>query len=560
MASPSSAPPSTGSGSDGKPMDPYVRNAMRYSLSPREYKLLHEYLISRTPVVQKKAPPPGRYEAAVKSTDDYNAAAVRAALRVYGGVYTGLRLWELVVKYVLARGVKLPPKPKVSLWKNTNVRLSSSLSLLLLFHRLLHRFFLRLRESLLDDNAQPFRQRNPRVAKTLTSKLAPAVGASLAGFWLGLYPASQLRITIAIYLFSRSLEFGYNRLEDEGYFKNRPWWFGSWLLMPAACGQLLHAFVFDRECFPSTYGNFILRHSSTYIQSKPEDFPTSSPWPSTFGIVDNLADISRLSWPPFVSPIMFPTTQTLPAALAAINPITSSAHPAIKNLSCALLHPNDPSCLRTYISFFPRAFPTVAKFFAILYGAFSLLSIKAIFRHPIPAFNKLSKSILRMTLFVTGAIGTSWGSICLMQHLLPRHVLPTQRFVVGGALGGMWAFLERKGGRSNFLYSTRLSIDSFWKVGVKHGWWRGVSNGDVLLFVASLALVQGIYEVDPKAVTGGMIRKTLGMLRGEGWVDRVELEGKVDKKLAEREIKDQSLPIEGQGEGEEAVFVEKKEL
>jgi hypothetical protein len=41
------------------------------------------------------------------------------------------------------------PQPKGSIWKSTNVRLSSSLALILLFHRLLRRFFVRLRESLL---------------------------------------------------------------------------------------------------------------------------------------------------------------------------------------------------------------------------------------------------------------------------------------------------------------------------------------------------------------------------------------------------------------------------
>lgn len=162
-----------------------------------------------------------------------------------------------------------------------------------------------------------------------------------------------------------------------------------------------------------------------------------------------------------------------------------------------------------------------------------------------------------MTLFVTGAIGTSWGSICLLQNILPRRVLPTQRFFVGGAMGGLWAFLERKSGRSNFLYSARLSIDSLWKVGVKHGWWRGVKNGDVLLFVASLAVVQSIYEVDPKAINSGVIRKGLGMLRGDGWVDRAEPASAVDDAvLAERVAKDQSLPLD---DGEEEA-VEGKEL
>jgi len=83
--------------------------------------------------------------------------------------------------------------------------------------------------------------------------LAPAVGASLAGFALGLAPGEQLRITVAIWIATRSLEFLYNAMEDDGWFKNRPWWFGSWMLMPPVFGQLLHAFLFDRDCFPEVF-------------------------------------------------------------------------------------------------------------------------------------------------------------------------------------------------------------------------------------------------------------------------------------------------------------------
>lgn len=88
--------------------------------------------------------------------------------------------------------------------------------------------------------------------------------------------------------------------------------------------------------------------------------------------------------------------------------------------------------------------------------------------------------------------------------------------------------MERKGGRSNFLYTARMSIDSLWKVGVKRRWWKGVKNGDVLLFVVSLATVNALYEVSPRAVNSGVARKGLGVLRGEGWVDRavVPTEGK----------------------------------
>ena len=109
----------------------------------------------------------------------------------------------------------------------------------------------------------------------------------------------------------------------------------------------------------------------------------------------------------------------------------------------------------------------------------------------------------------------------------------------------MWAFLERGSGRSNFLYSARLSMDSLWKVGVKRGWWKGVKNGDVLIFIASLAMIQSIYETNPKAISGGVVRKGLSMLRGDGWVDRaVAITDEETEKLKEREVKQESLPVD----------------
>lgn len=121
---------------------------------------------------------------------------------------------------------------------------------MLLLHRLLHRFFVRLRANLRTEEAEPFRIRNPRISKALTARYAPAVGASLAGFALGICPQKQLRMTVAIYTGTRSLEFLFNVVDEKGWVENRPWWFGSWLLMPLSCAQLFHAFVFDRETAP----------------------------------------------------------------------------------------------------------------------------------------------------------------------------------------------------------------------------------------------------------------------------------------------------------------------
>lgn len=204
--------------------------------------------------------------------------------------------------------------------------------------------------------------------------------------------------------------------------------------------------------------------------------------------------------------------------------------------------------MRTYISFYIQVFPRVARFFAVIFGAFSLLRYKAFAADPLTSLNKLSKAVLRMSLFVTGSIGTAWGSICFFQQYLPKGLLATQRWFLGGFLGGMWAFLERKSGRGNALYAARLSMDSLWKVGVKHRWWRGVKNGDVLVFVASLAAINIVYERRPRAVAGPAVRKALGVLRGEGWVDRVDAlkpvgEG-ADPVVALRDVKDEGSYLE----------------
>jgi len=86
-------------------VDPILRNALRYTISAKEYKTLHQYFITRSPpVVRKKAPPPPKYASLVQTGDDYNGAAIRASLRVFITAQTSLKLWELIKTNLLARG------------------------------------------------------------------------------------------------------------------------------------------------------------------------------------------------------------------------------------------------------------------------------------------------------------------------------------------------------------------------------------------------------------------------------------------------------------------------
>lgn len=171
----------------------------------------------------------------------------------------------------------------------------------------------------------------------------------------------------------------------------------------------------------------------------------------------------------------------------------------------------------------------VVRLFAIIFGALSVLRLKAFRAAPISALNALAKRILKMSAFVTGSVGMGWGTICAFQAFLPRTVLPTQRWFWGGFTGGLWALLLKDEGRSQFLYwyvlyqlfrvvadtpSARQSLDSTWKVGKKHGWWRGITNGDVMLVCASLAVAGAVYDRNPEALRSRMLSRALLFLRG----------------------------------------------
>lgn len=285
--------------------DPTLRNTLRYTISAREYALLHRYILSRSRQIKKRVPTVenvnrimngsasvsdrakgkgkgkeiersshadmsvsdvgstsagvGAGAGAMLGADDYNARAVRHSIRVFVSTVMALKAWGTIATTFMGQKQD-PTLKKQPLYKSNLFRLPLTLSSILLLYRLLFRFFTRMRLHILASSAKPFRTRNPKTADTLTSPYTPAIGASLAGLALGVYPAEQLRVTIAIYASFRALEFGWNHVEDAGLVwgkekngrpRERPWWFGSWMLQPFVFGQMWHAHVFDPDCFPN---------------------------------------------------------------------------------------------------------------------------------------------------------------------------------------------------------------------------------------------------------------------------------------------------------------------
>ena len=78
--------------------DPVLRNALRYTISAKEYQALHKYIISRSKILKRNTPSVSQVEKLVERSgrDDHNAAAVRASLRVFLATAAGLKAWSVI--------------------------------------------------------------------------------------------------------------------------------------------------------------------------------------------------------------------------------------------------------------------------------------------------------------------------------------------------------------------------------------------------------------------------------------------------------------------------------
>jgi hypothetical protein len=85
--------------------DPILRNALRYTISVKEYETLHKYIISRSKVLKRNAPTVAKVEKLVErpGRDDYNAAAVRDSLRIFLATSAGLKAWAVISERLFGR-------------------------------------------------------------------------------------------------------------------------------------------------------------------------------------------------------------------------------------------------------------------------------------------------------------------------------------------------------------------------------------------------------------------------------------------------------------------------
>lgn len=333
------------------------------------------------------------------------------------------------------------------------------------------------------------------------------------------------RKTFALDLFTKGLYFHVDALHrrKSSLVSWIPEWCDTALLYAIGNGQLLWAFLFEPDCFPKSYGDFILARSSAYVPTRPKDLPVSMAWPTRREIADHVALLStpkkdQTPFPGYTSPslaALHPSTQpTTP--FPKINPVLdwSPAHPAHSRLLCAMLHPTEPSCRANYLHYWATEWKQSAKFVAAITAIFNLFKLRSWKRDPEGSLFRFVMSVCQGATVISGSIATAWAFTCLFQQHLPKTFMPRSRFFLNGFLSSIFIYAVPAARRAQLgVYVGRLSLDSTWQILVKQSKVKNVRNGDVALLALGLAMLSSLYEDSPY-ILSGYVRRILRTLSG----------------------------------------------
>ncbi|OLL26741.1 hypothetical protein NEOLI_000668 [Neolecta irregularis DAH-3] len=489
-----------------------TRSLVTFLLSPKEYASICKSGLSKHS----------------HDSDSPSAAKFRSACRSFTAAYALTLAIDVAIPASLGKqGIKeLLRKAQ----KNA-IRSGLSFAGVFLSHPILLAFLIRFRQKLVQRRGRPSPCKSLRYFQSLcsTEYFPPIVAGVLSGTALAIHPPGNRRVSIAIYLFTKAVESFYKFMGAEGYLPNLPWWFGSWMMAPFASSQLLHAMFFDGDCFPNSFKSFIFGFSNSYVKKRPADYPAHLAWPDGDTIIKNIAEISRKNYPKFKSPVLRPGASTVPLVFEEISPILNLAHPSITYLSCASLHPDNPSCTKTLLEFCARQLVPVSKFMFVFYTCLGLLRYERVKKDPLSFIMLTAQKIAGVSAFVTFGFGTCWASVCAFQRILPDNFLPRWRFHLAGFIGGLFAFLDREHGKSRVDSLVRLSLASSWKIVEKRHKKINLKHVDVYLFAASLGIIMALFQSSPSAFSDSLTRKSLNVLCGNSWVDPVKVANRNNK-------------------------------
>ncbi|KAK9474038.1 uncharacterized protein V1510DRAFT_401927 [Dipodascopsis tothii] len=367
--------------------------------------------------------------------------------------------------------------------------------------------------------ARKFRNKYRRTTRLLRSPLFPPMAAGLASsVFLTCIRDGKRRSAVALYTFTVAVDLAFNALRLEGAI-HVPDWLGAWAVFPFALSELLYTFLYNVDCAPPLFNRFVQGFSSKYIIDRPDNYPFSKPWPSPMEVLDGLKEISLQKYPPFNSSILYPDSYALPDRFQTIGPIVSQAHPGLKHLSCALLHPFEESCMQNFVSFAANQFVTLSKYIVPFYAATAIFKLDSFQKRPSESWKKLAESMIRSNVFLTMSTATAWAGLCFSQNFLPNKVAPMYRVKIIGFIAGLWAAVDSSGGRLKYVPAARSAFEAYWKVLKKTGRVRPLKHGEIIVFALSLSAIVVSFNRQPRSVHFSIFRKALCYASGRNYDD-----------------------------------------
>ncbi|RVD87591.1 uncharacterized protein DFL_001816 [Arthrobotrys flagrans] len=221
-----------------------MRQLLDYLITPEELQSLGLYRKGRSipnkecSTDTKKGP---RQSAASRRDNEF-----KASIRLSGRIFL---VGSIALTIVDRLRLRLHRSNRPRIWNGLGVRIPLSLSILLLLHRFFHHVIVRLQSKLLQSRGVTPPRILHALRKALLSPIAPSAAAALSGVALASIPFEDARLTISIYVFTKTMEYLSNALRVSD---RAPWWFGSWALFPFALAKLFQGLLNQEGDIPFT--------------------------------------------------------------------------------------------------------------------------------------------------------------------------------------------------------------------------------------------------------------------------------------------------------------------
>ncbi|KAK9455271.1 hypothetical protein V1511DRAFT_499958 [Dipodascopsis uninucleata] len=497
----------------------YVMNLL---ISPREYRRARIFAIDASkrakdspkltscfPDIENKLGRalPRVSDLEIKSKEPYRSilSLWRSSSRLYISTYIILKLINHLKTKVLRR-------PSYS---SNESATATSVTMMLIVYRIMFKVTSNIHRRVTYPQAKAFRRKYKKVATIIKSDSFPSTASGfLAGLCLIFHKEDKIRTAVTFYVATLAAEALYDSVMSDIDYKIMGHKLESWMLFPLSYGQLFYSFIYERDCCPESFKRFMIFFSPERISQVPDYYPKDLPYPSETQILDSLTEIIRDKCPPFNSPILYPNSYVLPSKYQVIDPIVSQAHPGIRHLSCALLHPYESSCLMSYINDSASTFKHFARYTLPLYGIIMILKSRKLITSQ-ASVSVLLSEFIRSTLFISMIVSTSWAGICNSQQEMQANRISSARIRLVGFVAGLWACIDKSYGRAKYIPIARMGFETYLKSLKQKGYIKNVRHGDVIVFAISFAILMRIFNQNQDLIFNKGTRKALSTISGK---------------------------------------------